>query len=160
MTLAGASALALLAGCGGGNGKAEEGTVVARTGDATVRQGDNGATTVTTNEGTTQIRTGQPVANLPGGLPAYPTAQTAGGVDVTGAAAGGQGRVVMFTTSDQPAQVIDYYASAAGRLGLQTEARMTMGPTATLALRHGGQQVTVTAVGAEGGTQVQIASGG
>lgn len=158
----------LLAGCGGGADNAAankgvvapaNGTVVAQGGGATVTKGADGSTTVTTNQGSAQITTGAPAGDLPGGLPPYPNAQAGGGINVSGQGAGGSGRVVSFTTSDQPAQVIEFYANAAGQAGLTTRSRTAMGPNASLALTRGEEGIVVTATALGGTTQVQIAAG-
>lgn len=154
---AGAAAM-LLAGCGGRETSDDE-TVIAQGGGATVTQSGDGNVTVTSTQGNAQIRTGAPSGDLPGGLPAYPNAQAGGGMDVSGSAGGQQGRVVTFTTTDQPAQVLDFYANAAGAAGLQTLTRSSMGPSNSLALIRGNEAITVTATGMGGTTQVQIASG-
>lgn len=167
MNLLAASAAAILvAGCGGAKAPAAAdngasgGTnkVVAQGGGATVTQDANGSTTVTTNQGSAQVTSGTPSGNMPGGLPPYPNAQ-AGGADISGSAEGAQGRVVSFTTTDQPAQVLDFYANAAGQAGLQTMARTQAGPNGALALMKGSEAVTVSTTQMGGTTQVQIASG-
>jgi hypothetical protein len=155
MTIAAAAALTLLAGCGGGDG---EGTVVARDGDTTVAQGPNGTTTVTTPEGTATINTGTAEA-LPGGLPAYPGAQAGGSMNVNGAD-GQQNRMVSFTTTDRAAQVIEFYAAAARRAGLEEASRTSDPQSATLSLTRGEQQITVVVMDLGGNRQVQVASGG
>ena len=158
----------LLAGCGGGASNTAanagtaapaNGTVVAQGGGATVTKDGAGTTTVTTNQGSAQITMGAPSGDLPGGLPAYPNAQAGGGINVQGQGAGGSGRVVSFTTTDTPQQVIDFYANAAGQAGLTTTSRSAMGPNATLALTKGNEGIAVTATQLGGSTQVQIAAG-
>lgn len=117
-------------------------------------------TKIVTPQGTAEIRTGNVSgANLPGGLPAYPNASAGGGMDISGSAAGAQGRVVSFQTPDQPAQVMDFYANAAQGAGFQVAARAQMGPAATLTLQRGTEAIQVVATGAGQGSQVQIAAG-
>lgn len=148
------AALLALAACGRGN-------------DAANRQAAAGQAqppaniTVTTPEGTAEIRTGGGAASgLPEGIPAYPGASTTGSVDVSGASAQGQGHVVMFTTSDPPAQVIAFYAQAVGGAGYSIAQQMTVGPTAMLTAQKGeGEAVTITATQAGGATQVQVVAG-
>ena len=156
------AAALLVAGCGRSDtSSANKGTatVIAQGGNATVTKDANGSITATTPEGTAQIRSGAPSGNLPGGLPAYPNAQAAGGMEVTGAANGQQGHVVTFTTSDQPGQVLDFYANAASQAGMQTLARTNMGPNGTLALMKGSEAISVTTVQMGAQTQVTVASG-
>lgn len=169
MRVAAITATILLAGCGGAandtaatNGTVvapANGTVVAQGGGATVTKGADGSTTVTTNQGSAQVTMGAPAGDMPGGLPAYPNAQAGGGINVSGQGAGGSGRVVSFTTADQPAQVIDFYANAATQAGLSTRSRTAMGPNASLALTKGSEGIVVTATALGGTTQVQIAAG-
>jgi hypothetical protein len=159
------AAALIVAGCGGssdpvkGNAATGNGTVVAQGGGATITKDAGGTTTVTTNQGTAQIHAGAPTGALPGGLPAYPNAQAAGGMEFSGTAGGQQGRVVTFTTADQPGQVLDFYANAANQAGFQTLGRTEVGPSHALALMKGNEAVTVTTTGAGGQTQVQIAGG-
>ncbi len=155
-----AAALAIsLAGCGGG-GDGSEGTIVARDGDTTVTQGPNGSATVTTPEGTADIRSGGNVTELPGGLPPYPGAQAASSVNFNGNGGGQQGRVVIFTTAAQPAQVIDFYVAAARQAGLEEASRTTDRQSSTLALTRGEEQVTIVVMDLGESRQVQISSGG
>jgi hypothetical protein len=115
---------------------------------------------VTSPDGRAEIRTGGAPGALPGGLPAYPGASTTGSVDVSGASAEGTGRIVGFTTSDSPSQVIAFYTQAATAAGYRIAQQMTMGPTAMLtAARAEGEGVTVTATQAGGATQVQVVVG-
>ena len=95
--LAVAAGALTLAGCG-----SRSATVPTANGAATVEQNGN-MMTVTTPQGTAQITTGGTGAALPGNLPPYPNAVP--GADIAGSSAGQQGRVVTFTTSDQPGQV-------------------------------------------------------
>ena len=152
-----AASAALLAGCSGGNKSASNGSV--QVGNATVKtEGAN--TIVTTPQGTAQVTAGSSAgATLPGGLPAYPGAQTAGGVAVTDTANGMQGQVVTFSTSDDAGKVLDFYANAAQQAGMQTLARASAGGTNTLALQKGNETVTVSATSVGGTTQVQVAGG-
>lgn len=162
--LAATAAAMLVAGCGGAknesaNAAPANGAVVAQGGGATVTKDANGSTTVTTNDGSATVKTGAPSGDLPGGLPAYPNAQAGGGMDVSGTQSGMSGRVVSFTTTDQPKQVLDFYANAAGQAGMQTTARTDMGGTAALTLTKGNESIAVTATAMGGTTQVQVASG-
>lgn len=117
--------------------------------------------TVTTPEGRVEVRAG-PATGLPEGIPAYPGASTVGGVNVSGGSAQGEGNVIVFTTTDPPAQVIAFYVQAAGAAGYRVAQQMTMGPTAMMAATRGagdGEGLTVTATGAGGATQVQVVAG-
>jgi hypothetical protein len=156
-TIVAAAAVSLLGACGSRD--AANGTVVAQANGTTVTKQADGTTTITSPQGSAQIHTGAPSGALPGGLPAYPSAQAAGGMEISGTTQGQQGRVVTFTTADQPRQVLDFYANAAQQAGMQTLARTEMGGSSSLALMKGNEAVTVTATGGEGGTQVQIAGG-
>jgi hypothetical protein len=147
---AAAAALALLAGCGGG-GKSD--TVVARDGDTIVTRGADGTTTVTTPDGTATINSGTPEA-LPGGLPAYPRAQAGGSMNING----GEGRLVSFTTTDQTGQVIDFYAAAARRSGMEEVSRTSDRQASTLTVSRGQEQFTVVVTDLGGNRQVQVAT--
>lgn len=164
-----ASVTILLAGCGGGAGNssanagapaaAPGGTVVAQAENATITQDGSGNMTITSDKGTAQITTGAVTGDMPGGLPAYPNAQTQGGINFSGQGEGGSGRVVSFSTTDQPAQVIEFYARAAAAGGMQTVGRTTMGAAEALTLSRGDEGIVVTATALGGSTQVQIAAG-
>lgn len=113
--------------------------------------------TITTPEGKAEIRTGGDAGGLPAGIPAYPGADTSGGIQISGASTQGRGALQGFRTSDTPAQVIDFYASAAERAGFRIANRMTLGATtAALTAQREGETINVTATGADGATQVQI----
>ena len=146
-------ALLALGGCGRSGGEANR--------QAAPGPGQPPANIVVTSpEGRAEVRTGVAASALPGGIPAYPGASLAGSVDVSGAAAEGQGHVVAFTTPDSPAQVIAFYGQAVGAAGYRVAQQMNMGPTAMLTATRGeGEAVTVTATGAGGATQVQIVVG-
>jgi hypothetical protein len=73
-----------------------------------------------------------------------------------------QGNVVVFTTTDPPAQVIAFYVQAAGGAGYRVAQQMNMGPTAMMTATRGEREdegLTVTATGAGGATQVQVVVG-
>jgi len=123
-----------------------------------VRQDGPANVTVDTATGHAEVRAGgAAMASLPEGIPAYPGASTTASVDVTGRSAEGQGHVVTFTTSDAPAQVINFYAQAVGHAGYTIANQATLGPTAMLTAQKGPHDaVTITATGAGGATQVNI----
>lgn len=117
------------------------------------------AMTIVTNEGRAEIRTGgNAAANLPDGIPAYPGADTTGGMTITGGSGDGSGGGAMtgFRTSDAPARVVEFYAAAAERAGYRVAARMTMGPNASLTAEKEGGGFHVTALQTGNGTQVQL----
>lgn len=150
-----AAAVLALAACNQADGPAANGTA-----------GGSPATppdmTITTNEGVAEVRnTGDVAANMPPGLPPYPGAQAAGGVQIsTRSRDGGQGMIAGFRTSDAPAQVIEFYAAAAERAGYRIEGRMTIGANATLmASRDGGVGFYLTAAQTGEGTMVQFIGG-
>lgn len=112
---------------------------------------------VNTPEGRAEIRTGAGAAAMPRGLPPYPGATADQSVNVTGASPQGSGRIVGFRTADPAAQVISFYADAAGRAGYRVLSRVDAGATATLALqRDGGENVAITATRVGDYTQGQM----
>jgi hypothetical protein len=127
-----------------------------------VQQSGPGNVTVETPNGSAVVRMGgATAASLPAGLPAYPGADTSASIDVSGASEQGQGRVVTFTTSDSPAQVIAFYTQAVGASGYIIASQATMGPTAMITARKGSADtVTVTATQAGTTTQVNIVAAG
>jgi hypothetical protein len=127
-----------------------------------VQQSGPGNVTVETPNGSAVVRMGGgAAASLPAGLPAYPGADTSASIGVSGASEQGQGRIVTFTTSDAPAQVIAFYAQAVGAAGYTIANQATMGPTAMLTAQKGpGDTVTVTATQAGTTTQVNIVAAG
>jgi hypothetical protein len=154
--MTGATLLALfaLAACGRGGGEAsrQAGAGNASTGGmpADIR--------ISTANGTAEIHAGgAALAGLPEGIPAYPNAAPGQAIDINGGSAEGHGRILGFSTSDAPAQVIAFYAQAVPAAGYTIANRMDMGATATLTARRGqGQAVNIVATQAGGGTQVQI----
>ena len=145
------AALLALASCGRGGGEANQ---------ATTPPGTQPPANIVIDapNAHAEVRTGPGAAsNLPDGVPAYPGAQPTASVDVSGAEAGGQGRIVGFSTNDAPAQVIAFYAQSLGGAGYRIANQMNMGATATLtAARAEGEAVNVTATQVGGVTQVQI----
>ena len=147
--LIGAAMLAL-AGCGRNDAPGAPG------GGTTGADGSP-AMTIVTNEGRAEIRTsGSAAANLPDGIPAYPGAESAGGMTITGGSAEGGGAMSSFRTSDSPAQVLEFYAAAAERAGYRVEGRMTMGPNAALTAARDGGGFHVNAIRGPEGTMVQL----
>ena len=118
------------------------------------------AMTIVTNEGRAEIRTGAAAsANLPDGIPAYPGADTTGGMTITGGPADGSGAMTSFRTADAPARVVEFYAASAERAGYRVAARMTMGPNASLTAEKEGGGFHVNALQTGNGTMVQLVVG-
>ena len=117
--------------------------------------------TFTTPGGSGEVRTGEAaLTGLPGGIPAYPGADTSASIQISGEAAEGEGRVLGFLTSDPPPQVVAFYANAAERAGFRIEDRRDMGASASLSAEHdNGDVLQVTASPTPAGTQVQIIAG-
>ena len=150
--LIGAATILALAGCGGND---------APGGGSSGAEGPP-AMTIVTNEGRAEIRTGGSAsANLPDGIPAYPGADTTGGMTITGGPADGSGGGAMtsFRTADAPARVVEFYAAAAERAGYRVAARMTMGPNAALTAEKEGGGFHVNALQTGNGTMVQLVVG-
>lgn len=117
--------------------------------------------TIATGEGRAEIRAGAGAAPYPDGLPQYPGATADQSVNVTGASAQGSGRILGFRTADPAAQVIDFYANAAGRAGYRVLTRMNSGPSATLVLqRNMNENVSISATRVGTFTQGQIVVAG
>lgn len=154
-TIVTGAALLALAGCGGvgGSEQANEAGRRARAGPA--------ETTIVTPQAKAELRSGDgAMAALPAGLPAYPGAESTGGVEVTAASAEGSGGIVGFRTGDSPARVVDFYATAAERAGYRIAQRSSFGTTAMLTAQRGaGEVLNVTATETGGATQVQIIAG-
>ena len=149
------AALLALAACGRGERQAAPGNVAVSGAPADI--------TISTPNGTAEIRTGGALAGLPEGIPAYPNADAAQNIDINGGSAPGQGRILGFSTQDAPAQVIAFYAQAITGAGYAIASRMDMGATSSLTARRGtGQVVYIVAAQSGGSTRVQIivAAGG
>jgi hypothetical protein len=153
-TIVTSAALLALAGCGSGGEQAREAERRDRAAPAD--------TTIVTPQAKAELRSGAgAMAALPAGLPAYPGAESTGGVEVTGASAEGSGGIVGFRTADSPARVVDFYAAAAERAGYRIAQRSSFGTTAMLTAQRGeGEVLNVTATETGGATQVQIIAGG
>jgi hypothetical protein len=151
--LIGGAALLALAACGRSGGEAgrhgaeSNGSVRASPADITI----------TTANGTAEIRAGGALAGLPEGIPAYPNVDAGQNVDINGGSGPGQGRIQSFSTRDTPAQVIAFYAEAMGGAGYTIANRMDMAATATLSARRGQSgAVSIVATQVGGSTRVQI----
>lgn len=141
------AALLALAGCGRSGGGAEE----------RAKTPTPANITVSSPEGTAQVRTGGALTGLPEGVPAYPGADTTASVDVSGGQAQDEGRILGFRTGDTPAQVIAFYARSVSGAGYRIANQMNAGPTATLTAQRGeGEAVNIVATQIGGATQVQI----
>jgi hypothetical protein len=86
------------------------------------------------------------IRDLPAGLPAYPSAEEARSSDITGTDNGQPGRRVSFTTTDEPKQVIEYYAAAAQRLGIEVANRTADASSATMTLTRDRDMITIAAI--------------
>jgi hypothetical protein len=139
--------LVLLAGCGGtpanqaapapGQPSAQAGLPIPNPPPANI--------TVATADGRAEVRTGG-AAPYPEGIPQYPGATADQNVTVSGGSAQGSGRIIGFRTADPTAQVISFYADAAGRAGYRVLTRMNTGPSAALVLqRNLNENVSITA---------------
>jgi hypothetical protein len=141
------AALLALAGCGQSGGGAEE----------RAKTPPPANITMTSPEGTAEVRTGGAPAGLPEGVPAYPGADTTASVDVSGGQAQDRGRILGFRTPDTPAQVIAFYARSVSGAGYRIANQMNSGPTATLTAQRGaGEAVNIVATQIGGATQLQI----
>ena len=100
------------------------------------------------------------LSGLPEGIPPYPRASPDGAIQFGGASEEGEMRVMGFTTADPPADVIAFYAEAAGRAGFREGQRAAAGPSQVLAFeRDNGEVMNVTATATARGTSVQIMVG-
>ena len=149
--IAGAGLLALAA-CGRGGGEAERQAAAGNV--VSVAPGD---ISISTPNGTVQVRSGGATTGLPEGIPAYPNADSSQSIDFNAGAAPGQGRILGFGTPDAPAQVIAFYAQAVAGAGYAIVNRIDMDATSSLAARRdNGQVVNIVATRTEGATRVQI----
>lgn len=138
-----------LAACGGGAGEADRGN------SAGPAQGG-----LASPDGRSEVRADADFSGLPEGIPAYPRVSGGGALQFGGVSDGSEMRVMGFNTADPPAQVIAFYADAAGRAGFRMIRRADAGPSSALALeRDNGDVMNVTATATPGGTSVQIMAG-
>lgn len=143
------AALMALAGCGGGAPEADRGN------DAAPAQGS-----LTSPDGRSEVRSDADFSGLPEGIPAYPRVNAGGAIQFGGASDEGEMRVMGFRTADPPADVIAFYADAAGRAGFREGQRTNAGPSTALGFeRDNGDVMNVTATGTPTGTSVQIMAG-
>lgn len=141
--------LLALGGCGGGAPQADRGDA------AGPAQGS-----LASPDGRSEVRADADFAGLPEGIPPYPRVNPGGAIQFGGPAEEGEMRVMGFRTADPPAEVIAFYADAAGRAGFRVGQRANAGPSAVLGLeRDNGDVMNVTATGTPGGTSVQIMTG-
>jgi hypothetical protein len=144
------AALLALAACGRSGGQAGAGNIA--------MSGTPGDVTISTPNGTAEIHVGTgTAAALPEGIPPYPNMVAGQNIDINGGSGQGQGRILGFSTSDAPAQVIAFYAQAVAAAGYTVANRMDMGATSTITAQRGaGQAVHIVATQAAGSTRVQI----
>lgn len=127
-----------------------------------VERGGDGATTYSSNDGEATITAGDTGAAMPAGLPPYPGAESAGGLNVNATGRdGGSGQISSFQTSDAPADVIAFYRTALERGGYTIAATMDLGETKMITAErtdgNGGIQITATSAGGRGTTVSVIA---
>ncbi|QLC25806.1 hypothetical protein HFP57_12770 [Parasphingopyxis algicola] len=131
-----AVALLALAACGGSDEQVYRGPDGE---EVRVERGGDGTTTYRSADGDAVITTGGSGAEMPGGLPAYPGADTSRGIAInTTARDGGSGQVSSFQTDDSPAEVIAFYRAALERDGYRIAATMDMGQTQMIAAERDG----------------------
>ncbi|MEO1167100.1 MAG: hypothetical protein AAFW97_00155 [Pseudomonadota bacterium] len=140
--------LLTLAACGGSDEQVYRGPDGE---EVRVERGGDGTTTYRSADGEAVITTGDVGAAMPAGLPAYPGATGAGGMQMNATGAdGGSGQVSSFTTSDAPADVVAFYRTALEAEGFRIAATMDMGDTQMIlgerADGNGGVQISATAV--------------
>ena len=128
-----------------------------------VERGSDGTTTYRSDDGEATITTGDAGAAMPAGLPAYPGAESTGGMNINSTGRdGGSGQISSFQTSDSPVEVIAFYRAALERSGYRIAANMDFGETHMISASRpdnsGGIQVTATAAGGRG-TTVSIIAG-
>ena len=148
-TMMSGAALLALAGCGGGASEADRGN------SAGAARGSLAAP-----DGRSEVRSDAAFSGLPEGIPAYPRIRPGGAIQMGGADDGAEMRVMAFRTDDPPADVIAFYAEAAGRAGFRIVDRADAGPSLALGLARGdGEAMNVTATATATGTSVQIMTG-
>jgi hypothetical protein len=154
----GLAAILILSACGGGGNAGNEAARAGPGASPPAAAGRPAADiSISTPEAKAEIRSGAAAAGWPEGIPPYPGAEIDQGVNVTGGAPGGAGRILGFRTSDSPQQVIAFYAPAVVRGGYSVANQMDMGQTATLTARRGqSEALNITATRTGDVTQVQI----
>lgn len=147
------AAVLVLAGCGNSN-EIASGTVTDGNGDAarySVKQdGATTTTTVTTDEGTAVVRTGDAEAALPPGLALYPGAKLTSSTTVEGGGADKSGTILSFESPDSPGEITAFYKAAAQKAGYAIEGEVKMGEMEMLGGKSGdkGFNLTVNRTGA------------
>ena len=153
------AALALTA-CGG----SDEQVFVGPDGEeVSVERGGDGTTVYRSEDGEAVVTTGEGNTTMPGGLPAYPGADSSRGVNINAAGRdGGSGQISSFQTSDSPADVIAFYRAALERGGYRIAGTMDMGQSQMIIAERaggdGGVQITATNAGGQE-TTVSVISG-
>ena len=150
-TLMTGAALLALAGCGDRATEADSGGGAA----------NSAGRSYTSPDGRSEVREGDAaLSGLPEGIPPYPHADPDGAIQFGGASEEGEMRVMGFRTADPPADVIAFYADAAGRAGFREGQRVAAGPSQVLGFeRDNGDVMNVTATATARGTHVQIMVG-
>ncbi|MBC2776436.1 hypothetical protein [Parasphingopyxis marina] len=136
-----------MAACMPGGGEAEREDVAARDAD-----GETPGMTITSEDGSVTIHTGNSTGTRAGDLPSYPGGQPHGSAQMEASAAdGGSGQVVTFQTDDPPAEVIAFYREALESRGytIETEVTSTQMHAVSASRNDGesGANITATATG-------------
>ena len=152
--------LALVAACDRGGDR------VVRHGDSSVSTSADGQTHVVTDGATGEravISTGPSAAapaNLPAYAPAYPGATIVSSVsaDTMG---GGAGGMLVMSTRDAPAQVIQFYRQRISQAGLTEQSYTEAGGTSILQAgrNEGGDGVQIAVQGSGGQSQITLMFG-
>ena len=158
-TATGLTLLLLLAACGS-----------SETGDFTTEVGESGSNsvdqssgememTITTDEGVATVRSGSDVpVNLPLGFSLYPGAEVTSNsmVDHNG----GQGAMVLFTSTDDPEAVLEFYRGQAEAAGIDVVVDMKVNDGGMLGGEgENGTSFTINANKTAAGTDAQLMVG-
>jgi hypothetical protein len=121
--------------------------------------GGKGGLTVTSKDGTTTVGSGAGALPTPDWVPAYPGVKPVGAMAKKGPE--GEDGMFSFQTADEVGKVLGHYEGKLKGAGYQVERTTTegqAGAAGSLTAKHEGaaRSVSVTAVTAEGGTQVTV----
>ncbi|WP_284126023.1 hypothetical protein [Parerythrobacter aestuarii] len=158
-TIATASLALALAACGSENSGTFE-TEDGEQGEYTVdSDGDGMNATITTEEGTATMRSGENVkADLPDGYTIYPGAKVVSVTNVDGT--GHKGSLVMMESADSPDKIASFYKKQAEAAGIKIEMEMTINGGKMLAGKGEGDRIfSINTTNNDGTTGIQLTVG-
>ena len=150
--------VSLLAACA--DADREGGTVATQEGEVMIDDTENGAVRITSKDGRSIAidRRGGNKAQWPDGFAPYPGATVTS--DIAMGSDSGAGKIIAFTTSDQPKDVADFYRRQAEAAGFDIDMEITVDEGQMVAReKANGTGFAINASAKDGGTSASLTVG-